>query len=65
MKTKVLLISAAIILTVGVALHTGNGHECPFGKPCQKLFKSEKAVESAKAEKGTVAKAETGIVAKK
>lgn len=63
MKTKVLLIATASILAVGgVALHTGNEGECPFGKPC-KLFKteasavkSEKNVELAKVEIGTLEK---------
>ncbi len=63
MKTKVLLIATASILAIGgVALHTGN-EGCPFGKPCEKLFKtetttvkSEKKVELAKAETETVEK---------
>ncbi|OFX42879.1 MAG: hypothetical protein A2046_08400 [Bacteroidetes bacterium GWA2_30_7] len=63
MKTKILLIASGVILTAGVALHSGNG--CPFDKPCQKLFKSEKAVVSAKAEKCTVMKIETAMIAKK
>lgn len=41
MKTKVLLIAAGLLLTAGIALHIGNRGECPLGKPCQKLLKSE------------------------
>jgi len=44
MKTKILLIALGIILSVGAATHIGNTHECPFDKPCQKLFKSETSV---------------------
>lgn len=56
MKTKVLLIASAAILTGGAALHLSGAHECPFGKPCQQLIKSEKAVKAEKAETATIAK---------
>jgi hypothetical protein len=43
MKTKALLIASGIVLSAGIVMHTGNRDECPFGKPCQKLFKSKTA----------------------
>lgn len=63
MKTKILLIASGVILTAGIAMHTGNGANCPFGKPCQKLFKSETAVVKSE-KKVELAKAETGTLEK-
>jgi hypothetical protein len=63
MKTKALLIASGIVLTGGIAMHTGNRDECPFGKPCQKLFKSETAFKPNKTVQ--FAKTEADVAVKK
>lgn len=63
MKTKILLIASGVVLTAGAAMHVSNGN-CPLGKNCQKLFKSEQA--AVKSEKITdPVKTETSMPAKK